>query len=63
MAISEIPKSGYAYRVQPPDKDQASQQDSFRGGKKKESDDKGKKPDDSARAERDRQEGRINLIA
>ncbi len=63
MAISEIPKSGFAYRVQSLDKDQASQQDSYQGGKKKKSDNTGKKPDDSARAERDRQEGRINLIA
>ncbi len=63
MAISEIPQSGYAYRVQSLDKDQASKHDSSPGGKKKKSDDKGKKPDDSARSERDRQEGRINLIA
>jgi hypothetical protein len=63
MAISEIPKSGYAYRVQPPDKDQASQQDSSQGDKKKKANGKDKKQDDSARSERDRLEGRINLIA
>lgn len=63
MAISEIPKSGYAYRVQPLDKDQASQQDSYRGDKKKKSDEKGKKQDDSSALERDKHSGRINLIA
>ena len=63
MAISEIPQSGYAYRVQPLDKDHASQQDQHQGGKKKKSDEKGKKPDDSVKGERERSEGRINLIA
>ena len=62
MAISEIPQSGYAYRVQPLDKDQASQHDHFQGEKKKKSDKKDKKQDDSTGNERDRQ-GRINLIA
>ena len=63
MAISEIPNSGYAYRVQPLDKDQASQQDAYNGEKKKKSDEKGKKQDESTRSERDKLEGRINLIA
>ena len=57
MAISEIPNSGYAYRVQPLDKDQASQQDAYKGEKKKKSDDKGKKQDESATV-RTRQTGR-----
>ncbi|MBW7997714.1 MAG: hypothetical protein FVQ81_14290 [Candidatus Glassbacteria bacterium] len=61
MAISEIPKSGYAYRVQPLDKDQASQQDSSSGDKKKKSEGKGKKQDASAKQKK--QLGRINLIA
>lgn len=35
MPISEIPESGYAYRVQPLDKDQASQEDQRKREKKK----------------------------
>jgi hypothetical protein len=63
MAISEIPNSGYAYRVQPLDKDQASQQDFFKGEKKKKSDEKGKKQEETGRPDGDKLEGRINLIA
>ena len=35
MAVTEIPQSGNAYRVQPVDKDQASQQDTYRRREKK----------------------------
>jgi len=45
MPISEIPNSGATYRVQPLDKDQASQQDQFRREKKKKRDEKAKKQD------------------
>ena len=43
MPITEIPNSGSTYRVQPLDKDQASQQDQFRREKKKKTDEKAKK--------------------
>lgn len=35
MAVAEIPQSGHAYRVQPTDKDQASQQDAHNRKEKK----------------------------
>ena len=35
MAVTEIPQSDNAYRVQPVDKDQASQQDNYRRREKK----------------------------
>lgn len=59
MAISEIQQSGYAYRVQPLDRDQASQQEKDEGEKKRKSDEKGKKQDKSGKEKKD---GRINLI-
>jgi hypothetical protein len=37
MPITEIPNSGATYQVQPLDKDQASQQDQYRRGKKNKS--------------------------
>jgi len=42
MAVTEIPQSGHAYRVQPLDKDQASQKDAY-GRKAKKKPEKGKK--------------------
>ena len=45
MPITEIPNSGATYRVQPLDKDQASQQDQFRREKKKKTEGKAKKQD------------------
>ncbi len=35
MAVNEIPQSGQSYRVQPLDKDQASQKDAYRRKEKK----------------------------
>ena len=45
MPITEIPNSGATYRVQPLDKDQASQQDQYTREKKKKADGKAKKQD------------------
>jgi hypothetical protein len=35
MAVTEIPQGSHAYRVQPMDKDQASQQDAYNRKEKK----------------------------
>ena len=35
MSVNEIPQSGQSYRVQPLDKDQASQKDAYRRKEKK----------------------------
>ena len=62
MAIAEIPNSGYAYRVQPLDKDQASQ-DYYKREKKKKSDDKSKSQESSEdKAAKGNGGGRIDLI-
>ncbi|HUU29075.1 MAG TPA: hypothetical protein VM123_14810 [archaeon] len=64
MPVTEVPNSGYAYRVQPLDKDQASQNEYQRREKKKKSDEKGKKQEDSLDKSAGRKDGssRINLI-
>ena len=62
MAITEIPNSGYAYRVQPLDKDQASQQDQSKRSKKKKAGSKAKKGDSDERSPSGKAGGRINLI-
>ncbi|OGF97495.1 MAG: hypothetical protein A3F83_15305 [Candidatus Glassbacteria bacterium RIFCSPLOWO2_12_FULL_58_11] len=62
MPITEIPNSGYAYRVTPLDKDQASQ-DYYRREKKKKSDDKSKSQESSEeKAWKGKGGGRIDLI-
>lgn len=48
MPISEIPNSGATYRVQPLDKDQASQQDQYKREKKEKTDEKARKQDSSS---------------
>lgn len=58
MAVSEIPTGGAAYRVQPLDKDQASQQDMYQRREKKE---KSRKTD-SERQLSAREKGRIDLL-
>ena len=60
MAVSEIPNNGQAYRVQPLDKDQASQQDVYHRRGKKEKD-ASKKPD-SEKTIRLCDKGRIDLL-
>ena len=58
MAVSEIPTGGAAYRVQPLDKDQASQQDMYQRREKKEKNRKA----DSERQLSAREKGRIDLL-
>lgn len=63
MAISEIPQSGIPYRIQPADKDQASQQEENRKKeekKEKKKEEKQKKSYRSIDMEQNRQ--RINII-
>ncbi|HLA40127.1 MAG TPA: hypothetical protein VJ417_09025 [Candidatus Glassbacteria bacterium] len=62
MAIREIPNSGYTYRIQPLDKDQASQQDQFKREKKKKSDEQAQKGESTERITSANSGGRINLI-
>ena len=58
MAVSEIPIGGGAYRVQPLDKDQASQQDMHQRREKKE---KSRKTDNERQLSA-REKGRIDLL-
>lgn len=60
MAVSEIPNSGQAYRVQPLDKDQASQQDIHQRRGKKEKDKDRRK--DGEKFLRSTEKGRIDLL-
>ena len=64
MAVTEIPNSGSIYRVQPLDKDQASQQDQFRRKKKEQKEEKAKKQESSPVKSSKTKGGhsRINLI-
>jgi hypothetical protein len=63
MPITEIPNSGYIYRVQQPDKDQASQQEAYRRRqKKKKIDDKTKQQEESQEKGTGSKDGRINLV-
>ncbi|MCE5270594.1 hypothetical protein LLH00_04850 [bacterium] len=58
MAVTEIPTGGAAYRVQPLDKDQASQQDMYNRREKKEKNRK----QESERQLRAQEKGRIDLL-
>lgn len=63
MPITEIPNSGATYRVQPLDKDQASQQEQSRREKKKKSSERAKKQDTSPDKDSKAKGGRrIDLI-
>ncbi|MBN2288651.1 MAG: hypothetical protein JXQ83_04915 [Candidatus Glassbacteria bacterium] len=59
MAVTEIPQSGLAYRVQPVDKDQASQKDAYSRKEKKAVKKQKKQETLSAKSS---QQHRINLI-
>ena len=59
MAVNEIPQSGQPYRVQPLDKDQASQKDAYRRKEKKNLKRAKKQEDLSAKSG---QPHRVNLV-
>jgi hypothetical protein len=63
MAVTEIPTHGAAYRVQPLNKDQASQQDVLGRKEKGKKEDKGKKPETQpGRSPEQKEPGRIDLL-